>query len=393
MLQLKSLLKQLGTSQAMLARAVDLSPATVAQIINHNHWPRSLDCAHIKHRTQMFLQRCGANDDAVNTAFDVAEEVKPRRANAEASDVPAEQNSNEDDNMLMAKQVLLPATREAFTLTRNPFGDIQSVDEIFIHNETRYIRESMYQAARFSGFLAVIGESGGGKSTLRRELFVRLEKERAPVIVIEPYVVGMEDKETTGKTLKAGHIAEAIMSAVAPLERVKSSPEARFRQIHNMLKASHAAGFQHVIIIEEAHSIPTPTLRHLKRMRDQLEVGFTPLLNVVLIGQSELAAKLSPKNGDLREVSQRVETVTLKPVPIGAVADHLAFRLATANKKLADVIDDTGVQALINRLGNSGKDGASQLYPLAIANLMTAAMNLAADLGESVVTADIVKGV
>ncbi|HGP4460305.1 TPA: AAA family ATPase, partial [Pseudomonas aeruginosa] len=65
-----------------------------------------------------------------------------------------------------------------------------------------------------------------------------------------------------GKTLRVTHIAEAMMAAVAPLERPKSSPEARFAQLHRALKVSHAAGFKHVLIIEEAHSLPIATLKH-----------------------------------------------------------------------------------------------------------------------------------
>ena len=52
-----------------------------------------------------------------------------------------------------------------------------------------------------------------------------------------------------------------------------------------------------------------------------------------------------------------------------------------------------GVQALIDRLSTSGRDKTSQLYPLAIGNLVVAAMNLAAELGEPLVTAEVVKGV
>ncbi|MNF18972.1 hypothetical protein D3C80_2233950 [compost metagenome] len=56
-------------------------------------------------------------------------------------------------------------------------------------------------------------------------------------------------------------------------------------------------------------------------------------------------------------------------------------------------MDPSGVQAVIDRLSDSGRDHSSQLYPLAIGNLVTAAMNLAAELGEQLVTGDIVKGV
>lgn len=293
--------------------------------------------------------------------------------------------------MLLDMQVLKPDTRRQFGLTFDPFADVRGVDDMYLNTETRYVLETMYQAARNDGFLAVIGESGAGKSALRRALITRLAKE--PVIAITPYISGMEDKESRGKSLKASHIAEAIMSAVAPLESPKSSPEARFMQVHNTLKASHAAGFRHVIIIEEAHASAEQTLQHLRRMREEFEQGFDKLLNVILIGQNELSNKLSTRNGAMRSVAQRVETVILQPLAISEVEPHLAHRAGRAGKKLEQLINQEGLQAIIDRLRNSGRDGTSQLYPLAISNLLKSSLNLATEIGEATVTADVVKGV
>ncbi|MFU4942480.1 AAA family ATPase, partial [Pseudomonas aeruginosa] len=43
MLKLKEVLAGVSKTQADLARAVDLSPAAIAQLINHGLWPKSLD--------------------------------------------------------------------------------------------------------------------------------------------------------------------------------------------------------------------------------------------------------------------------------------------------------------------------------------------------------------
>lgn len=295
--------------------------------------------------------------------------------------------------MLLRKQPLLPETKRAFGLFRDPFDDLQSAEDMYVSPDIRYIREAMYQAARHDGFLAIVGESGAGKSTLRRDLINRLNAEGAPVVVIEPYVLAMEDNDTKGKTLKSTHIAEAIMAAVAPLEKAKSSPEARFAQLHRALKTSHESGFRHCLIIEEAHSLPIPTLKQLKRLRE-LEVGFTKLVSIILIGQPELKVKLSERNGEVREVVQRIEIAELTPVGAGRVDEFLAFRLGRVGKKLGEVIDTGGIQALVSRLTSTSRDGArTLLYPLAIGNLLVAAMNLAVRIGEPIVTADVMREV
>lgn len=89
-----------------------------------------------------------------------------------------------------------------------------------------------------------------------------------------------EDNDQKGKTLKAVHIAEAILAAVAPNVSPKRSPEARFAQIHRALQESAKAGNRHVLVIEEAHGLPIPTLKHLKRFFE-LKSGFERLLGIV----------------------------------------------------------------------------------------------------------------
>lgn len=229
--------------------------------------------------------------------------------------------------MLLKKQVLLQETKKAFGLFRDPFADdaMQGAEDVFTTPDIRYVREALYQTAKHGGFMAVIGESGAGKSTLRRDLIDRVNRKNAPVIVIEPYIIAMEDNDVKGKTLKAASIAEAIISTTAPLENIKRSQKAPYRQLHRVLKDSSNAGYNHVLVIEEAHSLPIPTLKHLKRFFE-LENGFKKLLSIVLIGQLELATKLSERNMDVREVVQRCEIVGL-PALNNNLEEFLTFKL------------------------------------------------------------------
>jgi len=392
MLKLKSTLEEIEQKQADLARSLQLSPATIAQLINHGQWPKSLDRDELEQRIRDWLLSNGAANDAIG---DVFEEVKVDQPCANTADPqPPEafdQNNQESEPMLKRKQTLMPAARKAFALLRDPFDDLTCADDMYVSQDIRYVRECMYQVARHDGFLAVVGESGAGKSTLRRELVARLEAEDAPVVVIEPYVLAMEDNDQKGKTLKSAHIAESIMAVVNPTEMPKSSPEARFRQMHRALLASAESGMRHLLIIEEAHSLPIPTLKHLKRLRE-LERGFSKLLNIVLIGQPELLTKkLHERNPELREVVQRIQVVELEPVPLAELETFLRFRFGRVSVDLEKVIDAEGIRAIGERLQhNVGNKTLSVLYPLAIGNLMIAAMNLAADLGEPVVTGHIV---
>ena len=430
MLKLKNVLLKAGCKQADLAKALNVSQATVAQIVNHGEWPKSLDELDLQERICDFLEAKGVAQADLASVFeevdqaDVRERInaflaeigadpadlasvleakvsEPRAvlADTAARSVPKSKpatESNQEESMLLRKQTLFPATRKHFGLFRDPFqDDIQSHEDMYVSPDIRYIREAMFQTSKHGGLLAVVAESGAGKTTLMRDLEDRIVRENQPILLIKPYVLGMEDNDQKGKTLKATHIAEALMAAVAPLEKPKSSPEARFAQLHKALRESHTAGYRHCLVIDEAHSLPIPTIKHLKRFFE-LELGFKKLLSIILIGQPELKAKLSERNQDVREVVQRCEMVELAPLDGGRLDEYLKFKFDRLGKPIGEVIDASGIDALRAKLTltSTRRDRTvSLLYPLAVGNLLTACMNLAADIGVPTVTADVVKGV
>lgn len=400
MLNLKGVLRQIGKKQSDLATHLNVSQATVAQIVNHGQWPESLDTLDLQESILDYLEANGANEQQLGGVFEEVSEP-PVLADAAARSSQSKVESNQEEAMLLRKQTLNQGTRRHFGIFSDPFADdaVQSVEDMYASPDIRYVKEAIWQTAKNGGLLAVVGESGAGKTTLLRELEDRIVRESQPILIVKPYVLAMEDNDQRGKTLKSTHIAEALMAAVAPLEKPKSSPEARFAQLHKALKSSHEAGYRHCLVIDEAHALPIPTIKHLKRFFE-LELGFKKLLSIILIGQPELKVKLSERDAAVREVVQRCEMVELTPLEGGRLDEYLKFKLERKGKKLDEVIDQSGVDALRSRLtinANRQTGGRPEvvnlLYPLALGNLLTGAMNLAADLGVPVVTADVVKGV
>ena len=138
-------------------------------------------------------------------------------------------------------------------------------------------------------------------------------------------------------------------------------------------------------------------MKHLKRFFE-LKNGFERLLGIVLIGQTELAQKLSENNPAVREVVQRCEVVTLLPLTDGKLEGYLKHKFARAGADVAAVLDGSAVDAVAERLTvksrtKSGTELHSLLYPLAVNNLVSAAMNQAAELGFEKVDGDVVRGV
>ena len=387
---LKQLLKDHNVNQNTLSKPMCVSVSAVNLFVNHGQRPKK-NPEQFQAKFIELLEAKGIATDQIQQAIDAANAIA---ANDQAASNDKADDTQQEQLMLLRKQTLTPAAKKHFRLFKNIFDEpIRSAAELFNNGDINYVRESMWQAAKGnSSFIAVVGQSGAGKSTLRRELNDRIEREREPTIVIEPYPTGMEDNDLKGKTLKASHIAESILATLAPSTNAKRSPEARFRQIHNLLKESSRAGHHHLLIIEEAHSLPIPTLKHLKRFLE-LENGFTPLLSIILIGQDELKIKLAENNPEVREVVQRCEIVTLEPFTQTTLVDYLQHRCKAADRKLSDFIDESGLDAICTKLTrNVGRKNQheSLLYPLAVGNLITGAMNVAADLGAPVITGELV---
>lgn len=376
---LKALLGLYKISQRAMARSCGMSASAVNALVNHGQVPKS-GWDEIRDGIDIFLQSVGAASDETSPALRIIDAPEPIIA-------------NEDNNMIIRKQTLTPVARRHFKLTRDPFADPQDMDDVFLTPESRYVRETMYDAAVNGGFLAVVGDSGSGKSTLREELIERLRKDGDSVIVVEPYTLAMSENDKVGKPLRATHIAEAVICSVSPGASVPPSPEMRARRLHTILKESCKSGFRHCLIIEEAHDLHMQTLKALKRFWE-LKDGMRRLLSIILIGQTELKTKLSNTQSSVREVVQRCVVVDLKPIK--QPGEFLAHRFGRAGLDLAAVFDADALEVLRQQLlvaPGLNTPGDYQGYPLAISNLATASINTAADLGFDLVTADVVRQV
>lgn len=381
-MSIKELLLDCAPSHRKLAEELGISPAALSQLLNHGALPKKR-WPEIRAAMLSLAVARGKTESDMEAAL---KELEQQPVSA-----PEETAEQEEDPVILRKQTLTMQARQIFGLVRNPFADPETSADVFMSPDIRFARETLYQAATGSGFLALVGESGSGKSTLKDELITRIHDENLPVIIIEPYTLAMAASESQGKPLRSSHIAEAIISTVQPGARIPSSPEMRFRRLHEILKASHTAGMRHCLIIEEAHDLHRHTLKSLKRFHE-LKDGLARLLSIILIGQTELEKKLRVTDASVREVVQRCDVIHL-----AAIADpgaYLRHRFGHAGADFDTAFSPDAIEEIRANLTvspDSRGDGVYMGYPLMIANLATAALNLAASVGEKQVTADVVR--
>lgn len=387
MLQLKEILASLGKNQRELALDLHVSPATVAQICNHGIFPKSANGNIVRLGILRFLETHGASVQDRHRAFDAVPAVV----------LPAVPNLKpQEDEMLLQKIRLTDAAKQHFNLKRDPFmEEVKASADVFITPDIYYVLDSMMDTARRGGFKAIVGESGAGKSTLVEEMEERLLAESPEVLLIKPFILGMEGDDNKGKRLKATSILDAILRRVDPerprrMVSLEDKSNATFEALQKSAKDNPKA--RHCLIIEEAHRLAVPTLRHLKGFHE-MKIGRTPLLSIILIGQPELGQRLRADNHDLREVIQRCEVVSLNPLDNHLEA-FLKFKFERIGKAMSEVIDVSGIDQIRLVLSPEDKRANSRiktrLSPLMVSNLITQAMNATAIVGMPRVTADAV---
>ena len=401
-LNLHATLSALGQTQRALARHCRISPAAINQICKFDKWPKSLRVNETALRPLIvqFLQANGASTEQVLTAFDeLFEGVHPLCSSTAGALVSHGQQATieEDILMLLRHQRLSGEARQHFRILRDPFvNEMRGGDDVYLSDDIRYVRASVRQTAQHGGMLAVTGESGSGKSTIRKDLREWINSCDEQIIVMEPFVICMSS-DRNARPLLAADIVGAVIRNIAPSEPLRAGHERRSDQMHKVLRASAQVGNKHVLIIEEAHDLAVPTLKALKRFYE-MEDGFKKLLSIVLVGQPELARKLSEKNPEVREVVQRCELVTLPPLNSN-VADYLRHKFKRVDMDWATVVEPDAVDAIRTVLrrnvsetlgGKRVQHEQSLCYPLAVNNLLTRAMNQAVLIGSPKVDAALI---
>jgi type II secretory pathway predicted ATPase ExeA len=270
-----------------------------------------------------------------------------------------------------------------FKIFRNPFvDDIQKDNDIYMSEEHRYIEAAMLDCARHGGFLAVIGEVGSGKSVMRRKVVEQLRRD-GDILVIYPQMI---DKTR----LTAASICDAIIMDISD-ERPNLKLEQKTRQVQRLLLSRSKNGYRSCLIIEEAHDLNTHTLKYLKRFYE-LEDGYRKLLGIILIGQTELKHMFNESlHVDMREVIRRCQIAEIQGLN-GHIQDYLSLKFKRVGAAMETIFHNGSIEALAKRLTSKDRQSKtiSHAYPLLVNNYAARAMNLAFEMGEALVTAEVV---
>lgn len=286
-------------------------------------------------------------------------------------------------------EMITQEARKHFKLFRDPFpanGGVEKESDIYMSEEHRFLEAIMLDAAKHSGLIAIVGQVGSGKSIIRKRVFESLRKEGGIKIVF-PEIL---DKDR----ITSGTLCDAIVMDVSD-ERPKVRHEQKARQVKQLLKDRSRNGDRCCLVIEEAHNLTVQAFKTLKQLWE-LEDGYNKLISIILIGQTELGDKLDEsQHPEMREFIRRCQIARIQGLN-GNLKEYLQHKFKRIGiTDVGSIIDDDAIKALSERL--STKDGhgkkLSHAYPLTVNLYVVRALNLAYEMGESKVTAEVVEAI
>ena len=229
-----------------------------------------------------------------------------------------------------------------FALREAPFSITPDSAFFYPHDSAQAALNTLLVALRSGeGFLKIVGEVGCGKTVLCRQLLKTLQGECVTAYIPNPDM-GPDD-------LLMALLAELGTDPVSGDQHGAGSTSRHqlMTLLYSRLLWHAQAGHRVVVCIDEAQAIPMRTMESL-RLLSNLETEKQKLLQLVLLGQPELDARLAQP--EIRQLLQRITfSEYLGPMSAGQVPLYLVHRLATAAASEATdihVFEASAAQAL-----------------------------------------------
>jgi len=217
------------------------------------------------------------------------------------------------------------------------------------HNEGLMLMD--YSIDQKEGFLLVIGDPGTGKTTLLK-VFLEKWKEKAEIAMI----------------LTPRLSPEEFLAAVAEdlnLRLEDKNKNEIIKALRDFVTRKSEEGRRVIIIVDEAQNLPLDTMEEL-RLLSNLETDKDKLIQIMLIGQPELEAKLTAMK--LRQLNQRITTrIHLRHFSAEETREYINYRVIKAGRK------NLKIHIKTSRLTHKITQGIPRLINMLISRALMAA--------------------
>ena len=203
-----------------------------------------------------------------------------------------------------------------FRLREEPFSITPDPRYLFLTAQHREaLNHLLYGIRERKGFISLTGEVGAGKTTLCRALLNELGPRYHTALVLNPLLSNTQ-------------LMVAVLEEFALHIEETDDKMGYLRLLNKFLLRVNSAGDDAVLIIDEAQDMPIKAME-MVRLLGNLETERQKLLQIVLVGQPELARRLSRPS--LRQLAQRI-TVRFHLTAMSAhdTEDYIRHRLQVA---------------------------------------------------------------
>ncbi len=259
---------------------------------------------------------------------------------------------------------------EFYGLKEPPFG--LTPDPRYIFRTERHLE--MLATVRYAiehnkGLLVVTGEVGCGKTMILRAALQRLGEDVLSVYIFNPFLTAPEFFEQLATEFGLN------------LPKRFSKPEL-LAALGHLLASRHSQGLRTVLIIDEAHGLPTALLEEIRLLMN-FETSSEKLIQVILSGQPELEELLN--RPALRQLKQRVSLrCQIRPLSVFEINKYIRFRLKQAGAENGNLFD-SGAIGLIGHVSGG--------IPRVVNNVCDNALLYGYAAGARVITRDIIEEV
>jgi type II secretory pathway predicted ATPase ExeA len=240
---------------------------------------------------------------------------------------------------------------EHFGLVGEPFNNTPDVQFLYrspSHREA--LAQLIYGVNARKGFVVLTGEVGAGKTLLIRTLMHELHTTTKTALIFNSVV-------NSNDLLR--YVCEEL--ELVTVHQEKKENHDYLVLLNQFLLECYTKGENVALIIDEAQNLPAEVLESI-RLLSNFETPQDKLLQIILVGQPELIARLN--SPALRQLKQRVVLRHhLKPLNLAECREYVAKRLelvgGTSSLFHPDAIESIylysgGTPRLINILGDNG---------------------------------------
>ena len=244
-----------------------------------------------------------------------------------------------------------------YKMNEQPFGVTPDPRFLYLGRSHREALASLsYGIESDRGFVALIAQPGLGKTTLTFQLLEKLKQSARTVFIFE---TPRNSKELFQYTLNALGIDATGMEFVS-----------MHNKINEILYGEMVAGRRFVLAMDEAQNLDPEVLESI-RMLSNFETSQAKLLQILLIGQPQLAQKLASPS--LEQLQQRISVFArLDPFDSEDTAHYVAHRLQVAGYQGNSLFSSEALQLITEQ---------SQGIPRKINRLCFSALSLGFAMG------------